>query len=37
MAEAADCMEVSLSTAERTWRLAKAWLFRELGEEGAAS
>ena len=29
--EAAEVMEVSLASVERYWRLARAWLFRELG------
>jgi RNA polymerase sigma factor (TIGR02999 family) len=32
--EAAHVLKVSPSTAKRDWRLAKAWLNRELGSEG---
>lgn len=35
MEEAAECLSISLSTAERTWRLAKAWLYREMGSATA--
>jgi RNA polymerase sigma factor (TIGR02999 family) len=31
--EVAHVMRVFASTAERSWRLAKAWLYRELGSE----
>ena len=33
MPEAAQALGVSLATAERDWRYARAWLLRELGEE----
>jgi RNA polymerase sigma factor (TIGR02999 family) len=33
MEEVAECLEVSLSKAKRTWRGAKAWLFLALGGE----
>jgi len=31
--ETADVLEVSIQTVMRDWRLAKAWLFRELSKE----
>jgi hypothetical protein len=31
--EAAHVLSVSASTAKRDWRIAKAWLNRELGSE----
>ena len=27
LAEAADCLDISLSTADRAWRYARAWLY----------
>jgi RNA polymerase sigma factor (TIGR02999 family) len=33
IAEAAEALEVSVTTVERNWRLAKAWLRRELSKE----
>jgi len=35
MDEVAECLEVSKSTAERTWRAAKAWLFMAMGGQDA--
>lgn len=35
MEEAAESLGVSLVTAKREWRLAKAWIARELGSTGA--
>ena len=32
MPESAECLGVSLSSAERSWRMARAWLFRALGD-----
>jgi RNA polymerase sigma factor (TIGR02999 family) len=37
MPEVARVMEISLSTAEREWRMARAWLRRELQDESAAT
>lgn len=34
MEEAAHVLKVSITTAKREWRTAKAWLTRELGREG---
>ena len=34
MVEIAECLEMSKSKAERTWRAAKAWLFHAMGGEG---
>jgi RNA polymerase sigma factor (TIGR02999 family) len=31
LAEAADCLDVSLSTADRAWRYARAWLYAAMG------
>lgn len=31
--EAADCLEISRATVERQWRIAKAWLHRELNRK----
>lgn len=36
MPEAAESLEISLATAERDWRFARAWLQSELGEEDDA-
>lgn len=33
MLEAAEALGISLATAERDWRYARAWLLRELGEQ----
>ncbi len=33
--EAAEALEVSVGTVRRDWRLARAWLFRELSRAGA--
>ena len=30
-AEAADCLGISLSTADRAWRYARAWLYAAMG------
>jgi DNA-directed RNA polymerase specialized sigma24 family protein len=27
LAEAAECLDISLSTADRAWRYARAWLY----------
>jgi RNA polymerase sigma factor (TIGR02999 family) len=29
--QAADCLEISLSTADRGWRYARAWLYEAMG------
>jgi len=31
LAEAADCLGISLSTADRAWRYARAWLYAAMG------
>jgi RNA polymerase sigma factor (TIGR02999 family) len=31
--QAAECMEISLSTADRSWRYARAWLYAAMAEE----
>jgi RNA polymerase sigma factor (TIGR02999 family) len=36
MPEAAQILGISLSTAERNWRFARAWLFAELTDEASA-
>lgn len=36
VAETADALDVSERTVHAEWRLARAWLTRELGEQGAA-
>lgn len=33
--ETAEALDVSVGTVRRDWRLARAWLFRELSREGA--
>ena len=33
--ETAEALEVSVGTVRRDWRLARAWLFRELSRTGA--
>ena len=35
MAKAAENLDISLATAKREWRLAKAWLARELSVDEA--
>jgi RNA polymerase sigma factor (TIGR02999 family) len=35
--EAANALEVSQRTAYRQWAFARAWLFRELGDDGSSS
>ncbi len=35
--EASDVLQVSTSSVERDWRYARAWLFRELGDQADAS
>ena len=32
LAQAADCLDISLSTADRAWRYARAWLYAALGD-----
>jgi RNA polymerase sigma factor (TIGR02999 family) len=32
LAQAADCLDVSLSTADRAWRYARAWLYAAIGD-----
>ena len=32
--ETADVLRVSVSTVRRDWSLARAWLYRELGDTG---
>jgi RNA polymerase sigma factor (TIGR02999 family) len=36
MSEAAQILGISLSTAERNWRFARAWLFAELADDAPA-
>ena len=36
-AEVAECLDVSVSTVDRTWAFARAWLFREIRQEPEAS
>jgi RNA polymerase sigma factor (TIGR02999 family) len=33
--QAAECLEISLSTADRSWRYARAWLYAAMAEESA--
>jgi DNA-directed RNA polymerase specialized sigma24 family protein len=33
LAEAAECLDVSLSTADRAWRYARAWLYAAMAGE----
>jgi RNA polymerase sigma factor (TIGR02999 family) len=33
LAQAADCLEISLSTADRAWRYARAWLYTAMSGE----
>jgi RNA polymerase sigma factor (TIGR02999 family) len=35
LAEAAECLGVSLSTADRAWRYARAWLYAAMAGSGA--
>ena len=35
--EIAETMGVSISTVERDWRVARAWLFRKLGDDDGAA
>ncbi|HLP77159.1 MAG TPA: ECF-type sigma factor, partial [Candidatus Paceibacterota bacterium] len=35
--EAAEQLGISISTVERTWAFARAWLFREIQENRAAT
>jgi DNA-directed RNA polymerase specialized sigma24 family protein len=35
--ETAGVLQVSAATVDRDWRLARAWLYRELGGAGEAS
>jgi len=37
MSEAAQILGISLSTAERNWRFARAWLYAELTDEASAA
>jgi RNA polymerase sigma factor (TIGR02999 family) len=32
LAQAAECLEISLSTADRAWRYARAWLYAAMAE-----
>lgn len=34
LAEAADCLGISLSTADRAWRYARAWLYAAMDDKG---
>jgi RNA polymerase sigma factor (TIGR02999 family) len=34
LAEAADCLSISLSTADRAWRYARAWLYAAMADAG---
>ena len=31
--QTAECLEISLSTADRSWRYARAWLYAAMAEE----
>jgi DNA-directed RNA polymerase specialized sigma24 family protein len=31
--QAADCLNISLSTADRTWRYARAWLYAAMAND----
>jgi RNA polymerase sigma factor (TIGR02999 family) len=33
LAEAAECLEMSLSSADRAWRYARAWLYTEMADD----
>ncbi len=33
--QAAECLDVSLSTADRAWRYARAWLYTAMSDDGA--
>jgi hypothetical protein len=33
LAEAADCLDLSLSSADRAWRYARAWLYAAMADE----
>jgi RNA polymerase sigma factor (TIGR02999 family) len=37
LAEAAECLEMSLSSADRAWRYARAWLYAEMAADAEKS
>jgi RNA polymerase sigma factor (TIGR02999 family) len=35
LAQAAECLDISLSTADRAWRYARAWLYTAMSDDGS--